>query len=97
MDYSTQLLYKNKMHPEIYNSNLPFEEKIQLQDILDRKHNGNFRALLEEGAREAYSRQWHRLERGLRLNRIRLFIEDISPQFQLSKDEKDELFLFFRH
>jgi hypothetical protein len=58
--------------------------------------NDSFRALLEDGAREAYLRQWHRLERGLRLNRIRLFIEDISPQFELSKDEKDELFLFLQ-
>jgi hypothetical protein len=48
MDYSTQLLYSKYLHSEIYNSDIPFEEKIRLQDILDRKHNGNFKALLQD-------------------------------------------------
>ena len=48
MDYSTRLLYKNKIHPEIYNSNIPFEEKIQLQGILDWKYQGDFKALLQD-------------------------------------------------
>jgi hypothetical protein len=48
MDYSTQLLYRKYLHSEIYNSDIPFEEKIRLQDILDRKHNGNFKALLQD-------------------------------------------------
>jgi hypothetical protein len=48
MDYSTQLLYSKYLHPEIYNSDIPFEEKIRLQDILDRKHNGNFKTLLQD-------------------------------------------------
>ena len=47
MDYSTQLLYKSIMHPEIYNSNIPFEEKIKLQGILDTQHNGDFKSLLQ--------------------------------------------------
>lgn len=46
MDYSTRLLYKDKMHPEIYNSNIPFEEKIWLQNHLDSEHKGDFKALL---------------------------------------------------
>ena len=48
MDYSIQLLYKDKMHPEIYNSNIPFEEKIRLQELLDSKFQGNFKALLQD-------------------------------------------------
>ena len=48
MDYSTRLLYKDKMHPEIYNSNIPFEQKIWLQDHLDSKHKGEFKALLHD-------------------------------------------------
>lgn len=48
MDYSIQLLYKDTIHPEIYNSNIPFAEKIWLQDILDWKHKGDFRALLQD-------------------------------------------------
>jgi hypothetical protein len=74
----------------------------KITDSIDQKNeiemnpNESFRVLLETGAREAYTRQWHRLERGLRLNRIRLFIEDISPQFSLDKDEKDQLFLYLQ-
>ena len=46
MDYYTRLLYKDKMHPEIYNSNIPFDQKIQLQNILHDKFNGDFKKLL---------------------------------------------------
>ena len=55
-----------------------------------------FRALMDDSAREAYSRPWHRIERGLRLNRLRLFIEEISPQYGMSKEEKDAFFLFLQ-
>ena len=48
MDYHTRLLWKNKMHPEVYNSNIPFEEKIKLQGILDQKHKGNLKSLLQD-------------------------------------------------
>lgn len=52
--------------------------------------------LLEEGAKDAYSRQWHRIERGLRLNRIRLFIDEIAVEYAMNKEEKDHLFLFLQ-
>lgn len=55
-----------------------------------------FKTLLEAGAREAYARPWHRIERGLRLNRIRIFIEEIVPQYQMTASEKEELFLFLQ-
>jgi protein-arginine kinase activator protein McsA len=48
MDYSTRLLYKDKMHPEIYNSKIPFKEKLWLQNHLDLKHKGDFKALLHD-------------------------------------------------
>jgi len=48
-----------------------------------------FKNLLEDSAREAYSRPWHRLERGLRLNRFRIFIEDIAPQFGMTQEERE--------
>lgn len=48
MDYYTRLLYKDKMHPEIYNSNIPLDQKIFLQDQLDNKHEGDFIALLND-------------------------------------------------
>lgn len=55
-----------------------------------------FKNLLEAGAREAYSRPWHRIERGLRLNRLRIFVEEIAPHYSMTKEEKDDLFLFLQ-
>lgn len=52
--------------------------------------------ILEEGAKDAYSRQWHRIERGLRLNRLRRFVEDISTDYAMNKEEKENLFLFLQ-
>ena len=46
MEYYTRLLYKDKMHPEIYNSNIPLDQKIFLQDQLDSKYEGDFISLL---------------------------------------------------
>lgn len=60
------------------------------------EHDDTFKTLLEDSAREAYSRPWHRIERGLRLNRLRIFIEEISPQFNMTKDEKDAFFIFLQ-
>jgi hypothetical protein len=55
-----------------------------------------FKNLLEDSAREAYSRPWHRIERGLRLNRLRIFVEEIGPQFTMTKEERDGFFLFLQ-
>lgn len=58
--------------------------------------DATFKNLLEDSAREAYLRPWHRLERGLRLNRLRIFIEDIASQFNMSIKEKEDLFIFLQ-
>jgi hypothetical protein len=50
--------------------------------------NSSLKMLLEGGAREAYARPWHRLERGLRLNRLRLFLEDIAITYEMTEEEK---------
>ena len=55
-----------------------------------------FKALVEDSAREAYSRPWHRIERGLRLNRLRIFVEELTPQYTMTKEEKDAFFLFLQ-
>ena len=47
MEYSTRLLYKDKMHPEIYNSNLPMDQKLFLQQQL-KYFKGDFDRLLED-------------------------------------------------
>lgn len=61
-----------------------------------KEEDDKFKNLLEDSAREAYVRPWHRIERGLRLNRLRIFIEDIAPQYTMTKEEKDDLFLFLQ-
>jgi hypothetical protein len=58
--------------------------------------DSSFKNLLEDSAREAYSRPWHRIERGLRLNRLRIFVEEIAPQFQMSSIEKENFFIFLQ-
>lgn len=60
------------------------------------ENEDRFKKLLDAGTQEAYSRPWHRIERGLRLNRLRIFIEEISPQYDLSKENKEDLFLFLQ-
>ena len=47
MDYSTRLLYKAIIHPEIYNSNLDWKLKLFLQDKLNQL-GGDFNTLLED-------------------------------------------------
>lgn len=51
-----------------------------------------FKNLLETSARDAYSRAWHRIERGLRLNRMRIFIQDVSEQYMMTEKERSALF-----
>ena len=46
MDYSIRLLWKNKMHPEIYNSNIPMDQKVFLQEQLEY-FKGDFDKLLD--------------------------------------------------
>jgi hypothetical protein len=56
----------------------------------------SFASILEEGARVAYTRPWHRIERGLRLNRIRIFVEELAIQFEMSADEKEGCFVYLQ-
>ncbi len=47
--------------------------------------------ILDAGTADAYKRQWHRLERGLRLNRLRAFVEDEVARISLSEAEAAQL------
>lgn len=46
-EYSTRLLYKAKMHKEIYNSNLDWDLKLFLQSKLD-EFGGDFDRLMKD-------------------------------------------------
>jgi hypothetical protein len=56
-----------------------------------------FRNLLDESARDAFRRQWHRLERGLRLNRLRMYMEEMSAQCSFTSEEKERFFAFLQN
>jgi len=53
--------------------------------------NTGLEQFLNLNANEAYKRPWHRLERGLRLNRIRKFIEAEKTRMVLSEQDTDHL------
>jgi hypothetical protein len=53
--------------------------------------NTGLEHFLNLNASEAYKRPWHRLERGLRLNRLRKFIETEASRMYLSDADRDML------
>lgn len=53
--------------------------------------NTELESFLNLNASEAYKRPWHRLERGLRLNRIRKFVEGEKGRLNLSEDDAEYL------
>lgn len=52
----------------------------------------NLLQFLDQDAGGAYKRQWHRLERGLRLSRLRKFSEEEAARLHLSDTEKQALY-----
>jgi hypothetical protein len=48
---------------------------------------------LRQESESAFKRPWHRLERGLRMNRLRKFSEDEAKRLKLSEVEKNNLFI----
>lgn len=53
--------------------------------------NPNLVSFLETNANDAFRRPWHRLERGLRLNRIRMFIASEKAKLNLSDADTEYL------
>jgi hypothetical protein len=53
--------------------------------------NAGLEEFLNLNASEAYKRPWHRLERGLRLNRLRNFIEGEKVRMSLSVSDVEDL------
>ena len=71
-------------------------QKKPLSDVDGPEGDSSLKGLLDDSAREAYSRPWHRIERGLRLNRLRIFVEEVAPQFGMSKEEREGFFVFLQ-
>lgn len=53
--------------------------------------NAELENFLNINASEAYKRPWHRLERGLRLNRIRNFVEAEKQRLSLTEQDTEYL------
>lgn len=51
--------------------------------------NAELEQFLNLNASEAYKRPWHRLERGLRLNRIRSFVEKEKSRMNLTDQDTE--------
>jgi len=54
--------------------------------------SNQFIQFLATNAEDAFTRPWHRLERGRRLNRIRKFVEEEAQRFQFSEVEQTTMF-----
>lgn len=52
----------------------------------------DFLQFLSNSSENAYTRPWHRLERGLRLNRLRLFVQEESERCSLTEQDQTSLF-----
>lgn len=51
-----------------------------------------FIKFLATNSEDAFTRPWHRLERGMRINRLRRFVDEETQRFQLNETEKLDLF-----
>ena len=58
---------------------------------IDFSVNDSLQKMIAHEAGSVYKRPWHRLERGLRMNRIRAFVEDLSNKRGFKDAEKDSL------
>ncbi len=59
------------------------------ENVEKQNHFLNF---LNAQADSAYRRPWHRLEHGLRLNRLRLFVEEEAERTSYNAEEKERLY-----
>lgn len=60
-------------------------------NVIDFAVNESLQRLIQAEADTAFKKPWHRLERGLRLNRIRTFTEDMAVKRGLKETEKAAL------
>ena len=76
----------------------PVEEEVKPQDVSGSflgslsSQSNQFYSFLHSHANDAYTRPWHRLERGVRLNRLRLFAHEEHCRCALSDADTTALF-----
>ncbi len=62
-------------------------KKLPIADI----SQDEFQTFLNSNAEEAFNRPWHKLERGLRLNRLREFVDAEKARANYTDDETKQL------
>jgi len=77
------------------------KKPMQLRDIETRSSNTNrehkietpenMNKYLNEEKDQIFKQSWNRLDTGMKLNRLRIFTEDMSKEHKLSKEKQDEL------
>jgi hypothetical protein len=60
-------------------------------NVIDFAINESLQRIIEAEAGMAYKKPWHRLERGLRLNRLRAFTDDLASKRGLKDSERTAL------
>jgi len=60
-------------------------------NAIDFAMNESIQRLIQAEAEYAFKKPWHRLERGLRLNRLRAFVEDLGQKRGLKDSERAAL------
>ncbi len=60
-------------------------------NVIDFAINESLQRIIEAEAGTAYKKPWHRLERGLRLNRLRAFADDFATKRGLKESERASL------
>ena len=61
------------------------------ENALDYAMNQSMQNILNSEASTAYKKPWHRLERGLRLNRLRSFVDELGATRSFTPAEEDTL------
>jgi len=61
------------------------------ENAMDYAMNQSMQSILNSEASTAYKKPWHRLERGLRLNRLRAFVDELGAVRGFSTEEEDSL------
>lgn len=61
------------------------------ENAMDFTMNQSLQRLIQAEAETAFKKPWHRLERGLRLNRLRAFVDDLGLKRGLKDTERSAL------
>jgi hypothetical protein len=75
--------------PSTQPAQVPVEAPTATTDLYGM--NSGLVNFLNHNASQAYKRPWHRLERGLRLNRLSKFIQSEKTKMNLSKEDTEYL------